>query len=82
MSSGARPNGHFLFLNRRLFRKMDYKEPKTRTESKKQGKKDKGPYSAKHVRISEQLLEVAAETKKVPGGPTSGTGSQDKSRKK
>ena len=42
---------------------MDYKEPKTRTESKKQGKKDKGPYSAKHVRATETL----AATKKVPG---------------
>jgi hypothetical protein len=63
MSSAGGPNGHFLFLNRRLFRKMDYKEPKTRTESKKQGKKDKGPYSAKHIRATETL----AATKKVPG---------------
>jgi hypothetical protein len=44
---------------------MDYKEPKTRTESKKQGKKEKGPYSAKHVRAAEAL----AATKKV-SGPT------------
>ena len=27
-------------------------DPKTRTESKRQGKKDGGPYSAKHVRLA------------------------------
>ena len=29
--------------------------PKTRTESKKSGKKDMGPYSAKHVRMVEAV---------------------------
>lgn len=37
--------------------KMDLREPKTRTELKKSGKRDAGPYSAKHVRLSEQLRE-------------------------
>ena len=38
--------------------KMDsYDQPKTRTELKKSGKRDAGPYSAKHVRLSEQLRE-------------------------
>jgi hypothetical protein len=32
-------------------------EPKTRTEKKKNGKKDMGPYSAKHVRLQEKLAE-------------------------
>lgn len=39
---------------------MDFKdttEPKTRTELKKSGKRDSGPYSAKHARLSEQLRE-------------------------
>jgi len=40
---------------------MDYKEPKTRTESK--GKKNMGPYSAKHVRLQEQLAERRAGKK-------------------
>jgi hypothetical protein len=34
-------------------------EPKTRTEKKK-GKKDMGPYSAKHVRLQEKLAEKRA----------------------
>jgi len=34
---------------------MDYTEPKTRTEKK--GKKEKGVYSAKHVRQVEALAE-------------------------
>lgn len=34
-----------------------YDQPKTRTELKKSGKRDAGPYSAKHVRLSEQLRE-------------------------
>ena len=38
-------------------------EPRTRTESKKQGKKDKGPYSAKHVRQAEALAEKRAAKK-------------------
>ena len=38
-------------------------EPKTRTENKKQGKKDKGPYSAKHVRLQEQLAEKRQKRK-------------------
>ena len=37
---------------------MDYKEPKTRTEKKKGGKKDVGPYSAKHVRLAAALAEA------------------------
>lgn len=36
---------------------MDFKEPKTRTELKKSGKRDSGPYSAKHARLSEHLRE-------------------------
>ena len=32
---------------------MDTKDPKTRTELKKSGKKDRGPYSAKHIRVVE-----------------------------
>ncbi len=34
---------------------MDYKDPKTRSETKKQGKRGGGPYSAKHVRMAEEL---------------------------
>ena len=47
-------------------------EPKTRTETKKQGKRDGGPYSAKHVRRLEALLaETTSAAKKLPaGGPT------------
>ena len=45
-------------------------EPKTRTETKKQGKRDGGPYSAKHVRRLEALL-----VKKVPAdGADTGSG--------
>lgn len=33
--------------------------PKTRTEQKRSGKKDKGPYSARHVRAAE--LRVARQ---------------------
>jgi hypothetical protein len=40
-------------------------EPKTRTETKKQGKRNGGPYSAKHVRRLEALV-AAAPAKKVP----------------
>jgi hypothetical protein len=36
---------------------MDVKEPKTRTESKKGGKRDGGPYSAKHVRLAAEIRE-------------------------
>ena len=39
---------------------MEHKEPKTRTENKKQGKKDTGPYSAKHVRLATALAEARA----------------------
>lgn len=41
---------------------MDYKEPKTRTETKKQGKKDKGPYSAKHIRAVEKATGCTGTT--------------------
>jgi len=34
--------------------------PKTRTESKKQGKKGGGPYSTKHVRAVEALKAAKA----------------------
>ena len=37
--------------NIRLLIPMEH-DPKTRTESKRQGKKDGGPYSAKHVRLA------------------------------
>jgi len=40
---------------------MDYKDrdrdPRTRTETKKQGKKGGGPYSAKHVRMAAEVAE-------------------------
>ena len=36
---------------------MDYKEPRTRTETKKQGKKGGGPYSAKHIRMTAEVME-------------------------
>jgi len=39
-------------------------DPKTRTENKKQGKKNKGPYSAKHVRMQEALIEKQKPAKK------------------
>jgi hypothetical protein len=42
---------------------MDYKEPRTRTETKKQGKKDGKPFSAKHVRLQEALAAAAATKK-------------------
>ena len=48
---------------------MEYKDPKTRTETKKQGKKDKGPYSAKHVRAAERLMEAGTKGPKEPKGP-------------
>jgi hypothetical protein len=32
--------------------------PKPRTEQKRSGKKDKGPYSARHVRAAEALREA------------------------
>ena len=42
-------------------------EPKTRTETKKQGKRNGGPYSAKHVRRLETLLATTGgSAKKVP----------------
>jgi len=44
-------------------------EPKTRTETKKQGKRNGGPYSAKHVRRLEAVL-AAAPAKKVPDTDT------------
>jgi hypothetical protein len=47
-------------------------EPKTRTETKKQGKKNGGPYSAKHVRRLESIL---AGEKKLPTTCSSGMGS-------
>ena len=40
-----------------VFKMDSYDQPKTRTELKKSGKRDAGPYSAKHVRLSEQLRE-------------------------
>lgn len=46
--------------------------PKTRTELKRSGKKDKGPYSAKHVRAAEALAErraAAAPKPTPPPGP-------------
>ena len=51
--------------NIRLLIPMEH-DPKTRTESKRQGKKDGGPYSAKHVRLA-----AAAVSKK--GGDSAGT---------
>jgi hypothetical protein len=48
--------------------KMDYKDPKTRSEKKGKGKdKDKGPYSAKHVRIAQALQE--SKSKVQPKSP-------------
>jgi hypothetical protein len=46
--------------------KMDYKDrdPKTRTETKKQGKKGGGPYSAKHIRMAEELASRGSKLKK------------------
>ncbi len=45
--------------------------PKTRTEQKRGGKKDKGPYSMRHVRAAERLLAErrAAAPKPAPAGP-------------
>jgi hypothetical protein len=45
---------------------MDYKEPKTRTEKKKGGKKDVGPYSAKHVRLAAALAERPQKNQVTP----------------
>ena len=56
--------------DKRLLDTMDYKDPKTRTETKKQGKTKKGPYSAKHVRAAERLLEAGPKGPKGPKGPT------------
>ena len=41
-------------------------EPQTRTEKKKQGKKDMGPYSAKHVRLQEALIAKHNNAEKRP----------------
>lgn len=47
--------------------------PKTRTEQKRSGKKDKGPYSAKHVRAAEALAERRqAAAKPAPPPPKKG----------
>ena len=50
-------------------------EPKTRTETKKQGKRDGGPYSAKHVRRLEALLATTTGAKKVHATGSGGSGS-------
>ena len=42
---------------------MEHAQPKTRTESKKQGKKGTGPYTAKGVRAAEARMTLAAERK-------------------
>ena len=43
---------------------MDSREPKTRTELKKSGKRDGGPYSAKHVRLAEEVRQKTADKQK------------------
>jgi hypothetical protein len=42
--------------------KMD--GPKTRTELKKSGKRDGGPYSAKHIRLAEEARRKTTHTHK------------------
>jgi hypothetical protein len=49
--------------------KMDYKDPKTRSEKKGKDKakdKAKGPYSTKHVRIAQALQESKIQPTKKP----------------
>ena len=41
--------------------------PKTRTETKKQGKLNGGPYSAKHVRLQAELAAIRAAKKGTKG---------------
>lgn len=48
--------------------------PRTRTELKRGGKKDKGPYSAKHVRAAEALAAKRAAAAGPPTTSTAGTG--------
>lgn len=56
-------------------------EPKTRTETKKQGKRNGGPYSAKHVRRLEALLAETG-TKKVPAADGTGATSTAPSKER
>ena len=44
--------------------------PKTRTETKKQGKLNAGPYSAKHVRMQAELAATRAAKKGKRGRGT------------
>jgi hypothetical protein len=46
--------------------------PKTRTEQKRSGKKDKGPYSMRHVRAAEALAERRAAAGPKPPAPPAG----------
>ena len=43
-------------------------EPKTRTERKKMGKRDGGPFSAKHVRATEALTSASSSSIAGNGG--------------
>ena len=65
--------------------------PRTRTDLKRSGKKDKGPYSMRHVRAAERLLaqsgsrlsqttEALAERRAAAGGqkPPAPTGPKKK----
>jgi hypothetical protein len=56
-------------------------EPKTRTEIKKQGKRDGGPYSSKHVRLLEAVMAKTPGAKKVPATSASIGGSAKKNAK-
>jgi hypothetical protein len=57
-------------------------EPKTRTETKKQGKRNGGPYSAKHVRRLEAIV-AATPAKKLPDtAAASGSGKTSSKERK
>lgn len=51
----------------------EHTEPKTRMEAKRQGKRDTGPYSARHVRAAEALFAKRAAA--VPVGGVTGDAS-------
>ena len=55
----------------------EHTEPKTRMEAKRQGKRDSGPYSARHVRAAAALFAKRAASgagPKTPVGAVTGTG--------
>lgn len=51
------------------FCRMDYAEPKLRTDKKRKTKDGQHPYSAKHIRQREQLLAKKSTVTPPPPSP-------------